>query len=180
MTEPDPSPTPSPAAELLRQGLLALRREEFPRALEEFETALAVDPMAADVYAYRSGAMLALGRPLDAQADVARALELDSTSFAVNQKAGELSLRLGDLQSAADYFLAAVRAARPGSGDQHAATAALGMARLRQKTSISHHARLPGRARLTGLAGRSPRWLAARPRWLAARARREPRGSVSS
>ena len=173
MIEPDTSPTSPTAAEMLRQGLLALRREEFTKALEDFETALALDPNSADVYAYRSGAMLALGRPLDAQADVARALELDPGSFAVNQKAGELSLRLGDLQSAADYFLTAVRTARPGSGDQHAATAALGVARLRQKTSISHNARLPSKARLAaGLTGRSPRWLAAR-------VHRVARGSVS-
>jgi hypothetical protein len=87
--------------------------------------------------------MLALGRPLDAQADIAKALELDPKSFAVNQKAGELSLRLGVLDTAADQFLAAVRAARPGSPDELAAASALALVRKRQRSSISHHAVLP-------------------------------------
>lgn len=177
MTASLPGPDTTEAMDSLRRALIALRREQFQAALEDFEAALAADPNFADVYAYRSGAMLALGRPLEAQADVARALELDPSSFAVNHKAGELSLRLGDLQSAADSFLAAVRAARPASADEQAATSALALVRVRQRSSIAHHARLPGFAPFTRLSRLSR--LARTPRWLAGRVRRVARGTAT-
>jgi tetratricopeptide (TPR) repeat protein len=131
----------------LRDALLLLRREHFPEALDALDAALAAEPDNADVHAFRSAALLALGRPVDAQAAAELALSLDPDGFAANQKGGELSFRMGLLDAAADQFLAAVRAARPGSADEAAAASFLALVRKRQRSAISHHAVLPG---LTG------------------------------
>ncbi len=128
----------------LGDALLLLRREHFPEALETLDTALSADPDNADIHAYRSAALLALGRPLDAQVEAGLAMSLDPAGFAANQKGGELSLRMGLLDTAADQFLAAVRAARPGSADEVAAAYSLALVRKRQRSAISHHAVLPG------------------------------------
>jgi tetratricopeptide (TPR) repeat protein len=154
--------------DMLADALTLLRHEEFAEALPLFERAIAGQPERAELYAYRSGAFLALGRPRDAQGDVDRAMTLDPTAFASNQKAGELNLRLGDLDAAAEHFLAAVRVARRGSADEQAAAVALALVRRRQRSAISHHASFPGVPRQT----RS--WLArlARPsRWRGGRIR---------
>lgn len=127
----------------LRDALLLLRREHFPEALDALDAALAAAPNSAEIHAYRSAALLALGRPLEAQSEAELSLSLDPHGFAANQKGGELSFRMGDLATAADRLLSAVRAARPGSADEAAAAAALALVRKRQRGAISHHAVLP-------------------------------------
>jgi tetratricopeptide (TPR) repeat protein len=128
----------------LRDALLLLRRELFPEALDALDAALVADPDSAELHAYRSATLLALGRPVDAQVAAGLALSLDPDGFAANQKGGELSLRMGDLDTAANQFLSAVRAARPGSADEKAAAVSLAAVRARQHASISHHAVFPG------------------------------------
>jgi tetratricopeptide (TPR) repeat protein len=150
----------------LRDALLLLRREHFPEALESLDAALARDPGNADIHAYRSAALLALGRPIDAQAEAELAMSLEPDGFAANQKGGELSFRMGLLDAAADQFLAAVRAARPGSADEVAAAFSLAQVRKRQRSAISHHAVLPG---LPGAWRRSRRALGNRWRGLLGR-----------
>jgi tetratricopeptide (TPR) repeat protein len=156
----------SAAIQELRAGLIHLRREQLPEGLAALDAALAIDPDLADAHAYRSAALVALGRPEEAREASARALELRPDDFGPRMKAGELALRLGHLSLANEHFLAAVRAAVPGSPDEAAAKAALIFARKREGQSISHRARLP----------RLPRWrrpaaLLDRASW---RSRREP------
>lgn len=136
------------AIELLSRGLIHLRREQLPDGLAALDAALEVDPDLADAHAYRSAVLLALGQPEEARDASARALELAPDAFGPRIKAGELALRLGHLSEASDHFLAAVRAAEPGSADEAAARTALTLARKREHQSISHRARLP----------RLPRW----------------------
>lgn len=138
------------ARALLRTGLVHLRREEFSDGLAAIDAAIDARPEMADAHAYRSSALMALSRPLEAQDEVEIALALDPNAFAPQQKAGEMSLRLGDMSAAADHFLAAVRAARPGSPDEAAAQAGLVLARRRMKSGIDHHAVLPRRPALPG------------------------------
>jgi hypothetical protein len=58
-------------------------------------------------------------------------------------KAGELSFRLGDLQTAEDRFLAAMRSVEPGTPQADAAKHALAVVRTRLRSSIAHGAKLP-------------------------------------
>lgn len=127
----------------LRVGLIALRREEFELAATSLAAAIEADPASADAHAYLSSALLALARPEEARAAAARALELGPADFGPHQKAGELALRLGNPVAAATHFLAAVRAAEPGSADEAAARMALGTARRQVRTAVDHRASLP-------------------------------------
>lgn len=147
--------TGADVASHFRNGLAALRIEEWSIAVIELETCTDLDPAHAASHAYLSGALLALGRPDDAAAAVDRALELDPDGFSPNLKAGELAVRLGDLDRAERRFLAALRSAEPGSPDAAAARRWLAITRERQRRSIRRQAVLPHvrpRARL-GLPG---------------------------
>jgi hypothetical protein len=80
-----------------------------------------------------------------------RALELAPGAFLPNMKAGELAMRLGDLETAEGHLLAAVRATDPASADAAAAARALLIARRGTRSGISHRASLPGRLNLSRL-----------------------------
>jgi tetratricopeptide (TPR) repeat protein len=146
----------APAVDHLRRGLDALRREEWDIALSALSAAVAADPQLAVGHAYLSGALLALGRPLEAQDAVEVALRLDPDGFASLLKAGELAMRLGDLDRAEIDFLAALRAAAPGSPESIVARRWLVLTRERDRRSIRGQAVLPrfmSRLRVGGPSG---------------------------
>ena len=140
----DSAATPAAAAvEALRAGLLGLRREQWQDAITQLDLAVGLDPDLAVAHAYRSSALIATGRPVEAQAAIDRALELEPDGFAANLKAGELSIRLGQLPLAEERLLAAVRAAVPASADERAASETLMLVRKKMRGSITHSAVLP-------------------------------------
>jgi tetratricopeptide (TPR) repeat protein len=132
-----------PRAEAFAAGLDALRHEEFEQAVERLESAEALGSAEGNVPAYLSSAYLATGHPLEAQAAVERALALDPNGFAPQLKAGELSLRLGNLSSAEREFVAALRAADPGTPEMTAARRWLAITRERRRRSVDRRALLP-------------------------------------
>jgi tetratricopeptide (TPR) repeat protein len=143
-----------PGREAFAEGLDALRREEFDRAVERLEVAEALDSTEPNVPAYLSSAYLASGRPHEAGAAVDRAVALDPDGFAPQLKAGELAFRLGNLSSAEHEFLAALRVTVPGSPEMTVARRWLAITRERSRRSVDRRAllpRLPGLARLPGL-----------------------------
>lgn len=133
----------------LRAGLRAMLYERFEEARQHLEAAAAPelldagDPTAIDALAYLSSVRWALADVAGAQDDSERALALAPERFATNQKAGEMALRLGDLDTAATYFLTALRASEPGTPDAKAAETSLREARSRVAKGIRHEARLP-------------------------------------
>ena len=141
---------PLEALTSMREGLVAVRHERFPDALALFQAATEAAPDWAEPYAYRSSVEVMLGRPHDALSSVERALELSPDGFASNQKAGELSIRLGQLDLAEERFLAAVRAAANGSADQRAAQKSLEYTRNQLKKSIRIGTSLPDLSRIGG------------------------------
>lgn len=139
---------PVDARAVARDGIIALRQERYQDAHDAFLAASAAASDWAEPWAYLSSAQLALGKPQEAQDSIERALELSPDGFASNQKAGELSLRLGQLGLAEDHFLAAVRAATHGSADQRAATKSLEYTRLMLRKSIQMSSRSPDPSRV--------------------------------
>lgn len=137
--------------EALAAGLDALRREEFGEAVERLEAAELLGSAEGNVPAYLSSAYLATGQPLEAQAAVERALALDPDGFAPQLKAGELSLRLGNLSNAEREFLGALRVADPGTPEMAAARRWLAITRERQRHSVERRALLPRRPALLRL-----------------------------
>ena len=132
-----------PRNEAFAAGLDALRHEDFDRAVERLERAEALGKAEGNVPAYLSGAYLAMGRPIDAQAAVDRALALDPDGFAPRLKAAELAFRLGDLSRAESEFVAALRATEPGSPEMAAARRWLVITRERRRRSVDRRALLP-------------------------------------
>lgn len=122
---------------------MALRREEWEVARRFLLEAAEENPTDAAALAYLSGALLALGQVEEARTAVERALALEPDGFAPRLKAGELALRLGDLEAAESHCLAAVRAAEPGSGGEAAARATLASIRRLTRRAIDHRAALP-------------------------------------
>ncbi len=139
----DPTHVPVDAVTAAREGLVAIRHERYPEALALLQAASTAAPDWAVPVAYASSVLVALGRPVDAQDSIERALELSPDGFASNQKAGELCIRLGQLELAEDHFLAAVRAAANGSDDQRAAQKSLEYTREHLRKSITLGSRLP-------------------------------------
>jgi tetratricopeptide (TPR) repeat protein len=120
--------------------------QEAQECLEAVATPAAIgaaEPLAVDALAYLSSVRWSLGDIEGARDASDRALELGPERFAPNQKAGEMALRLGDLERAADLFLAAVRASEPGTADSKAAEISLREARRRVSHSIRHEAKAP-------------------------------------
>ena len=139
---------PVDARAVAQDGIIALRQERFQDAQDALLAASAAAPDWADPWAYLSSVQLALGKPREAQVSIERALELSPAGFASNQKAGELSIRLGQLGLAEDHFLAAVRAAGHGSGDQRAAQKCLEHTRRMLGKSIQMSSGSPDTSRM--------------------------------
>jgi tetratricopeptide (TPR) repeat protein len=154
---------PAPEELVLKAGLRAMTHEQLEEArghLESLatpESLAAREPWALDALAYLSSVRWGLGHAEDAIDDAARALELAPERFAANQKAGEMALRLGNLDIAEARFLAALRASEPGTPNAKAAESCLRESRRRSRGGIRHEVRTP---RLGGLMARlSPaRW----------------------
>jgi tetratricopeptide (TPR) repeat protein len=140
-------PPNKPALPALAAALDALRIEDFATGCRLLEERVEGRPDDAESWAYLTGALLALGRPLEAQDASERALAADPDGFAPNLKAAELALRLGLPALAERHGLAALRAARPGSQDGAAARAVLAEARVRTRRGIDRRAELPPRLR---------------------------------
>ncbi len=138
-----PEPAPSEARRHLRAALVALGREQLEPAKASLLVALELDPSDADVRAFLGAVFLAEGHPSEAQQAIDEAVRLGPDRFAPRLKAGELAMRLGVLESAETHFLAALRAATPGSRDAIAARDLLGACRRRLRRSIGHEASLP-------------------------------------
>jgi tetratricopeptide (TPR) repeat protein len=130
-------------AEQYRAGLIALAREEIAEAeplLRALATELPDDP---DVLAFLATAWFAQGRIEEALEEMRLALALGPERFAPNIKAGELDLRLGDLDAADLHFKRALRAADHGSRDAAAARTLLGETRRQASRSIVRRAVFP-------------------------------------
>ncbi len=134
--------TPEQSADY-RTALIALAREEVDDA-EVILVALAAElPEDADVRAFLAAAWGAQGRIEDAIETMSLALTLGPKRFAPNIKAGELDLRLGDLDAAVLHFKQALKAAEHGSRDAAAARTLLGETRQRAGRSIVRQASFP-------------------------------------
>jgi tetratricopeptide (TPR) repeat protein len=120
-----------------------LAQEEFDLGRERLEAIVAVDPGNADAWAYLSGVRLAAADADGATEASERALALDPEGFAPRMKAGELALRLGNLEGAEQWFVAALRAVDPGTPAALAAKKALVVTRTRRRSAIGHGASLP-------------------------------------
>jgi tetratricopeptide (TPR) repeat protein len=139
--------------ELMTAALRAMAHEQpkeariYLEALASAESLERRDPKAVDALAYLSSVLWNLGQAESAIDAAARALELGPERFAPNQKAGEMSLRLGQVDLAEAQFLTALRASEPGTADARAAETCLREARQRASRGIRHEARAP---RLSG------------------------------
>jgi predicted Zn-dependent protease len=140
----------------LAEALRHLSREELDEGRTALLALIAAEPDNAGAWAYLSGVHLADGKATEAQAAVDRALALDPDGFSANIKAGELSLRLGDLGLADERFVKALRAVEPGTSRAAAAKRALVIVREQSRRSITHDAALPRLRLPTG-------WLRRRP-----------------
>jgi tetratricopeptide (TPR) repeat protein len=127
----------------LAAALRALAQEEFELGRERLEAIVADDPDNADAWAYLSGVLLAAADADGATAASERALAIDPDGFAPRMKAGELALRLGNLEAAEQWFVAALRAVEPGTSPALAAKHALVITRTKRRSSIGHSALLP-------------------------------------
>ena len=136
-----------PRLEMLREGLRAMTHErleqarEYLRAIATEEDLESGDLVAIDSLAFLSSVTWGLGDPISAVEMAERALELAPDRFATNQKAGEMSMRLGHLDKAEARFLAALRASEPGTSDARSAEACLREARKRTARGIAHGTR---------------------------------------
>jgi tetratricopeptide (TPR) repeat protein len=145
----DSARLPAPEELVLKAGLRAMSHEQLEEArgyLESLATAEALaarQPYAVDALAYLSSVRWGLGHAEDAIDDAARALELAPERFAPNQKAGEMALRLGNLDNAEARFLAALRASEPGTQNAKAAESCLRESRRRSRGGIRHEVRTP-------------------------------------
>ncbi len=140
---------PSQRLEQLRSGLRAMAHEHLEEARVYLSAAAAptalgdTDPVAVDALAYLSSVAYNLGDFQAAAEAVELAVSLGPDRFAPNQKAGELALRLGDMDRAVDLFLSALRATDPGTSDAKAAEASLRECRRRLSKGIKHGTTLP-------------------------------------
>lgn len=133
-------------------GVAAMWQEDLPLAAAYLRAVVELEPQNAAAHAYLGSVLFASGSIEDGMLASEYALQLDRGGFAPQMKAGEMVLRLGDLDRAADLFLGALRAARPGSREAIAAKAARTTALRAAGRSIRHGAVLPGwlAARLPG------------------------------
>ena len=135
-----------------KAGVAAMWQEDLPLAAAYLRAVIDLEPENAAAHAYLGSVLFASGFIEDGMLASEYALQLDRAGFAPQMKAGEMVLRLGDLDRAAELFLGALRAARPGSREAIAAKAARTTALRAAGRSIRHGAVLPGwlAARLPG------------------------------
>jgi tetratricopeptide (TPR) repeat protein len=135
----------------MRAALRSLAHEEFEAGRTHLVALVDDAPDWAEAWALLGGANLALS-DIEAATDASeRALALAPERFLPCLKAGELSMRLGDLERAEALFLAALRDTEPDSADAAAAKRALVLVRTAQPAGIAHRARLPAAPRLRRL-----------------------------
>jgi tetratricopeptide (TPR) repeat protein len=127
----------------LAAALRALSQEEIELGRELLEAIVAATPGDADAWAYLSGVLLASAEIEGATAASEQALVLAPDGFAPRIKAGELALRLGNLEGAEQWFVAALRAVEPGTPAALAAKRALVITRTKRRSAIGHDALLP-------------------------------------
>jgi tetratricopeptide (TPR) repeat protein len=127
----------------LRDALRSLAHEQFSEARDRLVAIVAEHPTWADAWALLSSAHLALAEVEPATAAIERAIALAPDAFLPRMKAGELALRLGDVETAEREFLAAVRATDPDTANAVAARSALAIARRATRAGIAHRAALP-------------------------------------
>jgi tetratricopeptide (TPR) repeat protein len=127
----------------LAAALRSLAHEEVDLGRERLEAIVAANPADADAWAYLSGVHMAVADADGATEASERALALDPGGFAPRMKAGELALRLGNLEDAERWFVAALRAVDPGTPAALAAKQALVITRTKRRSSIGHAALLP-------------------------------------
>ncbi len=147
------------AREAANRGLRYLTHELVDDAIAALDEAAALTPDDADVHAFLAAALFAKADPDEATRHAERSLELAPGGYWPNLKAGELSDRLGDLATAEDRFLVALRAVEPGTPESVAAASALVRVRKQRSKSIAHQAelpRLPFRLRRRGRAPSAP------------------------
>jgi tetratricopeptide (TPR) repeat protein len=130
-------------ATTFRTGLIALAREEIDVAEPLLREVVAAAPENADALAYLATAWVVQGRVEAAREAMDLALTLGPDQFGPNLKAGELDLRLGDLDAAELHFKQALRVAAHGSRDAAAARTLLGETRRRASRSIVRKASFP-------------------------------------
>jgi tetratricopeptide (TPR) repeat protein len=91
----------SPATGLLiRRGLRNLQGNEPAEALEDFDAALVLDPVAADAWLLRARALSRLGERAQAARDLQEALRLEPRHFGALLTLSELQEEAGDLPGA--------------------------------------------------------------------------------
>lgn len=126
-----------------RTGLIALAREEVDDAVPVLEALAEELPEDADVRAFLAAGWFNQGRIEEGIEAMDLALALGPQRFAPNIKAGELDLRLGDLDSALLHFKQALKAAEHGTRDAAAARSLLGETRQRAARSIGRKSSFP-------------------------------------
>ena len=147
------------ARTLVRAALEPLSREQVDIAIPLLREALAIDPSDADAQALLATALVASGQ-VDEGVALAEAAAMHAPgAFLPRLKAGEISVRIGDLVGAEAHFLAALGVASLGSRDAEAARIRLADVRVRSRRSIDHHARMPS----LGVGGRVRSLITRRP-----------------
>lgn len=127
----------------LHDAIRALGHEEFVEARDLLIAIVEEHPAWADAWALLGGAHMALAEIDQASAASERAIALAPDGFLPRMKAGELALRLGDIETSEVQFLAAVRATDTDTADAAAARQALAIARRASRSGIAHRALLP-------------------------------------
>ena len=98
------SPTPASVDEIVRQGLHSFQDENYPHALECFDTVARLRPHRNDVHNHRARTYERMGRLEDALECLERALTIDPHNVADLRNKGIVLRRLGRSAEALEYF----------------------------------------------------------------------------
>jgi tetratricopeptide (TPR) repeat protein len=90
----DPAPT---VESLFAQGQAAARKGEHAAALAKYDAALAIDPKAGKVHAYKTLSLMALKQFDRAQKEIDAALAIDAKEYTYQEIAGQLKIARGDI-----------------------------------------------------------------------------------
>jgi tetratricopeptide (TPR) repeat protein len=129
--------------ERVQLALRHLGHEEWSEGIAELQSIVRDQPAWAEAWALLVGAHLATGNLTAASAASDRALAVAPDRFLPCLKAGELAMRVGDIERAEPLFLAALRACDPNTADAAAAKRWLVLTRTARRSGIVHGARLP-------------------------------------